>query len=1289
MFSNLDEEDSVLECGQVARLNVIGVNALHLVSGSSSVPNVPLTLKALNAIPPLVTATGATDNEQQSTQQTDTTNSIDSVIKKEDIFKKENIVKKEDIVENVVGNDAEDEGEDDDLLPIHHRRRRNFRRVRRIRLIDSDEDEQETEVADHENIHGHADIDDNGAPQDNSQTYDSSLSDLSSLCDDDLDSQLSLTPPPSPHPRNRAPEPPSTRYYPSAVKEAQSSYQTIEHNIYRGTNTGNPPMNDTFPCQCKYNPRRDPRWMACGADCINRNLFVECIEDDCPCGKYCLNRRFQTMDNASVDVIRTEKKGFGLRAMQNIDAGEFVMEYIGEVLPHASFLKRTREYSLAGVEHFYFMSLQGDEVIDATKKGCLARFINHSCNPNCHLEKWIVGSKVRIGIFSIKEIKYGEELTFDYQFERYGLAEDADQDEIELEKDIILQAPKKKSLEDDFYLKERNDETPVAPLGIEDPKLMEKLARIMFMQPKVPKSKRLLAKLMATTDRTCLRRFLTLRGLVILKAWLRHYKDEPDIVIGILILLPNLPLASRNAIEDSMIEDAVQEVAHGSSCESKEMAKNAIALNPSDVNGASAEVNTGLVSPSESVQSTSTESYTWGKRIQEDEAMASPVVEKKIRFAQLPHGHREKATSLSTQEDLLHFDINASSLHQRHHLEKGNNEQGDGGSVKQFSWTESDLVHTESLQRDKKSKQDYCNNELGSSRGWPSPASNCQQIRPASPESSPEQCSVESSPKRESHETRNHVTPATPISPPTATVPPSAADLVPRPIISTAPLQSAQPHVARSLDSPSSLVTPTTELAMVMPLACSIHDTGGYASQRLNRSGSNPGSSSRNDPPVSPITFNSSSSRHISPELQDISTRHLDPPYHIDSNETQDLQPYHERHRSSSLYSRPSDHYSSSSSSSRPYYSNRQYRRESYHYQSRHGSSLSPKYAPDTRPISPTLPPGWASARDGEDRIYYYHEQTRVTQWEFPTIDNDSAKSKDKTRPHSSHYYWDAEGSAAHRYNAMDDRHLIHDRPNSTRSSTTGIHAEYNGDYSLGCSSSQGDAPPYRHARIDSGAHMAKVPWHSFEGRTRLHTKPLNERDLKAAISSTVVKTMTKHKIKLDSSETFKRLARKVPWEEPVPAGGITHMIAEKEMRTQSFLNGQLCELNEDMKEKIRKFTREYLTKALKQQEERYGYNGLEQYRRYTTVDELVNGIADSEPHITITGASAAMKRQGLVHITQPWDTEKPDESKYLKYEDCGHDVDLQYGEDSDPEVNHDKRNQAVYQSSMTGFSDR
>ncbi|KAI7832381.1 hypothetical protein BC939DRAFT_102354 [Gamsiella multidivaricata] len=442
------------------------------------------------------------------------------------------------------------------------------------------------------------------------KTYDSDEEEIRVDDDDDDNDQdarrertdrstLPLPPPPPP-----PIGPPPIKHLPSALEEAQSSYQQIEHNIYRGSNTGNSPVDDCLPCQCKYNPHRDPRWKACGPDCINRNLLVECIEDDCPCGSYCLNRRFQTKQNAQVDVVKTDKKGYGLRAMEGLAAGMFVMEYIGEVLPHSSFVKRTREYSMAGVEHFYFMSLQSDEVIDATKRGCLARFINHSCNPNCHLEKWVVGSKLRIGIFTIKRVAEGEELTFDYQFERYGaeaqkcycgepnctgfiggnkrssatrldnynnLDEVEDEDEIDLENQISLRHPKKEKGNDGDY--EVEYEQRKMTRGIEDPILMEKLARIMFMKPKVQKSKRLLAKLMATTERACLRRFLVLHGLVILKAWLRHYKDEPDIVMGIMFVLPNIPLLSRNAIEDSQIEEAIQEVADGAECPSKDMAQ--------------------------------------------------------------------------------------------------------------------------------------------------------------------------------------------------------------------------------------------------------------------------------------------------------------------------------------------------------------------------------------------------------------------------------------------------------------------------------------------------------------------------------------------------------------------------------------------------------------------------------------------------------------------------------------------------------------------------------------------
>jgi hypothetical protein len=64
------------------------------------------------------------------------------------------------------------------------------------------------------------------------------------------------------------------------------------------------------------------------------------------------------------------------------------------------------------------MELTDQLVIDATTHGSLARFLNHSCQPNCRIEKWVVGRERRVGVFSMKKIAANEELTFDYGYER-------------------------------------------------------------------------------------------------------------------------------------------------------------------------------------------------------------------------------------------------------------------------------------------------------------------------------------------------------------------------------------------------------------------------------------------------------------------------------------------------------------------------------------------------------------------------------------------------------------------------------------------------------------------------------------------------------------------------------------------------------------------------------------------------------------------------------------------------------------------------------------------------------
>jgi len=103
--------------------------------------------------------------------------------------------------------------------------------------------------------------------------------------------------------------------------------------------------------------------------------------------------------------------------MDDIKAGQFVIEYVGEVISIDDVSER-----MANARHFYFLTIDSNEGIDASQKGNIARFINHSCDPNCQTQKWWVQGETCVGIFAMRDIPKGSELTFDYQFERLGVA---------------------------------------------------------------------------------------------------------------------------------------------------------------------------------------------------------------------------------------------------------------------------------------------------------------------------------------------------------------------------------------------------------------------------------------------------------------------------------------------------------------------------------------------------------------------------------------------------------------------------------------------------------------------------------------------------------------------------------------------------------------------------------------------------------------------------------------------------------------------------------------------------
>lgn len=115
-------------------------------------------------------------------------------------------------------------------------------------------------------------------------------------------------------------------------------------------------------------------------------------------------------------VRRSPIHGNGVFAARDLPAGHTVIQYRGKLLTH----DEADALYEGGVEsgHTFLFTLSDEHIIDANQQGNAARWINHSCEPNC--EAVIVEDKKgnhardRIYIETVRAIRAGEELTYDY-----------------------------------------------------------------------------------------------------------------------------------------------------------------------------------------------------------------------------------------------------------------------------------------------------------------------------------------------------------------------------------------------------------------------------------------------------------------------------------------------------------------------------------------------------------------------------------------------------------------------------------------------------------------------------------------------------------------------------------------------------------------------------------------------------------------------------------------------------------------------------------------------------------
>ncbi|XP_034972975.2 histone-lysine N-methyltransferase 2B isoform X3 [Zootoca vivipara] len=126
-------------------------------------------------------------------------------------------------------------------------------------------------------------------------------------------------------------------------------------------------------------------------------------------------RHLKKTSKEAVGVYRSAIHGRGLFCKRNIDAGEMVIEYSGIVIRSVLTDKREKYYDSKGIGCYMFR-IDDFDVVDATMHGNAARFINHSCEPNCYSRVIHVEGQKHIVIFALRRIFRGEELTYDYKF---------------------------------------------------------------------------------------------------------------------------------------------------------------------------------------------------------------------------------------------------------------------------------------------------------------------------------------------------------------------------------------------------------------------------------------------------------------------------------------------------------------------------------------------------------------------------------------------------------------------------------------------------------------------------------------------------------------------------------------------------------------------------------------------------------------------------------------------------------------------------------------------------------
>lgn len=227
-------------------------------------------------------------------------------------------------------------------------------------------------------------------------------------------------------------------YFPG-LKYAKSftlSQSSFGCNCHKGCQPGD------LNCSCIRKNGGDFPYIANGILVSRKPLLHEC-GPTCPCFPNCKNRVSQTGLKVRLEVFKTKEKGWGLRSWDPIRAGTFICEYAGEVIDKVKdkhngdegddYIFDTSRVYDSSFKWNYEPELIDEErssdsnenynlpsplLISAKNVGNVARFMNHSCNPNAFWQPVLYEhnseSYLHIAFYAIKHIPPMTELTYDY-----------------------------------------------------------------------------------------------------------------------------------------------------------------------------------------------------------------------------------------------------------------------------------------------------------------------------------------------------------------------------------------------------------------------------------------------------------------------------------------------------------------------------------------------------------------------------------------------------------------------------------------------------------------------------------------------------------------------------------------------------------------------------------------------------------------------------------------------------------------------------------------------------------